>query len=123
MRTMQSQRGVTLIGFLIILVVAGFFAYLAMRLVPVYMEDFAVKRCMEELSQEPGIAQKSPEQIRDALFRKFYISYVTTAQAKDLKVVREGNKYTAEMKYEARGPLAYNVEYIASFDHVVRLDH
>lgn len=123
MRTIQSQRGVTLIGFLIILMVAGFFAYLAMRLVPVYMEDYSVGRCMQELSEEPGIGQKSPEQVRDALFRKFYISYVTTAKAKDLKVVREGNSYTAQMKYEARGPLAYNLEYVASFDHTVKLGH
>ena len=123
MRTIKSQRGVTLIGFLIILMVAGFFAYLAMRLVPVYLEDYSVKKCMQELSEEPGIAQKSPEQIRDALFRKFYISYVTTAKAKELKVVREGNNYTAQMKYESRGPLFYNVEYIASFDHTVKLGH
>ena len=121
MRTMHTQRGVTLLGFMIILIVAGFFAYLGMRLIPVYIEDYSVKKCMQELSEEPGIAQKSPEQVRDALFRKFYISYVTTAKAKDLKVTREGNVYNAQMKYEARGPLFYNIEYIASFDHSVKL--
>jgi len=123
MRTIKSQRGITLLGFLIILMLAAFFAYLGMRLVPVYLEDYSVKKCLQELTEEPGIGQKTPEQIKDALFRKFYISYVTTPKAKDLKVVREGNSYTAQMKYEARGPLFYNLEYIASFDHTVKLGH
>lgn len=122
MRTLRrKQQGVTLLGFLIILMVAGFFAYLAMRLVPVYIEDYSVQRSLEEVAREPGIATKTPEQIRDILQRKFYISYVETAKPKDAKITKEGNKYILQMKYESRGPLFYNVEFIASFDHSVTL--
>ena len=121
MRTIHTQRGVTLMGFLIILIVLGFFAYLGMRLIPVYIEDYSVKKCMEELAKEPGVATKTPEQIRDMLFRKFYISYVTTANTKDAKIIKEGNNMILQMKYESRGPLMYNIEYIASFDHQVTL--
>ena len=121
MRTMQSQRGVTLLGFVVILIVAGFFAYIAMRLIPVYIEDYSVLKCMQEVAEEPGVAQKTPEQIRESLSRKFYISYVQTAKPKDAKIAREGNNYTLQMKYENRGPLFYNLEYIATFDHVVKL--
>lgn len=121
MRTVRSQRGITLIGFMFVLMVAGFFAYLGMRLVPVYVEDYSVQRSLEELSHEPGLAAKTPEQIRDALQRKFYISYVETAKPKDAKITKEGNQYSLQMKYESRGPLFYNLEYVATFDHSVKL--
>jgi hypothetical protein len=121
MATRRGQRGITLIGFVFVLIVAGFFAYLGMRLVPVYIEDYSVKRSLEEVSKEPGIASKTPEQIRDILQRKFYISYVETAKPKDAKITKEGNNMILQMKYESRGPLFYNVEYIASFDHSVTL--
>jgi len=46
MRAATSQKGLTLIGFAIVLIVGGFFAYAAMKLVPVYTEYFGVVKSM-----------------------------------------------------------------------------
>lgn len=55
----HKVKGITLIGFVIVLVVAGFFAYTAMRLIPAYTEYFGVVKAMDQESKEPGAAQKS----------------------------------------------------------------
>jgi hypothetical protein len=121
MRRPNSQAGITLIGFLLILMVVGFFAFLGMRLFPVYMEYYGLRQAMKAVAAEPGIATKPPEQVKASLDRKLYISYVTNVKPSHMRVTRQGGNYLLNVRYEVRGPLLYNLEYIASFDHTETL--
>ncbi len=111
-------RGITLIGFVMVLIVVGFFGYVAMRLIPVYTEYFGVVKAMEQERAEPGAAAKSLDQVRRELSFKFSTQYVDEAnvppQAISLK--REGGASTMRVAYERRVPFMYNVELLVSFD-------
>ena len=48
--TRHAQQGMTLIGFLIVLAVAGFGAYVGMKLFPMYQEFYSVKSSLKGLS-------------------------------------------------------------------------
>ncbi|HET9485344.1 MAG TPA: DUF4845 domain-containing protein, partial [Xanthomonadales bacterium] len=111
----------TLIGFLIVLVIVSFFGFIIMKLFPVYSEYYAVRTSLRALQQEPGIAAKSPEEVRDLITRKWYISYVKTPTQKNVKITRRGGQYIVNVAYERRGNLLYNLDYIASFDKTVSL--
>ena len=53
--TMKSkQSGVTLIGFLFIIAIVGFFAFMAMKLVPSYIEYMGVVKALNQMSTEGG---------------------------------------------------------------------
>jgi len=117
----RGQRGSTLIGFIFVLIVAGFFAYLVMRLFPVYSEYFSLVRVMNETAAEANIGTKTPEQIKEMMDRRMYISYITSVTKKDIQVGRENGIYKMRVHYEVRGPLFYNLEYIATFDKAVPL--
>ena len=121
MRKNHSQSGITLIGFVLILMVVGFFAFLGMRLFPVYTEYYGVLQAMKAVAAEPGIATKTPEQVKDSLDRKLYISYVTSVKKNNVRVTRQGGDYQLNVRYEVRGPLVYNLEFIATFDHTETL--
>jgi hypothetical protein len=121
MRHAHPQAGITLIGFLLILMVLGFFAFLVMRLFPVYSEYYGVRQAMKAVAAEPGIASRTPEQVKEALDRRFNISYVTTPKRNNVRVTRQGGSYVLNVRYERRGPLLYNLEYIATFDHTETL--
>ena len=118
---LARQRGMTLLGFLMVLVIVAFFLFIGMKLFPVYSEYYGVRTSLKALQQEPGIASKTPDQVRALLDNKFYISYVTTPKAKDIKITRRGGEYIVQVKYERRGNLVYNLDYIASFDKTVSL--
>jgi Tfp pilus assembly major pilin PilA len=123
MKAHRYSRGITLVGFLILLCVAGFFAYCAMKLVPVYIEYFGVVKAMEQLKSEPGAGQKTLEQIRRDLSMKFDLQYVDEKdippQAIQLK--REATGPTLRIAYEKRVPFMYNIDLVASFDKSVNL--
>ncbi|HEY0180962.1 MAG TPA: DUF4845 domain-containing protein [Dokdonella sp.] len=123
---MNMQRkvgGITLIGFIIVLCVLGFFAYLAMRLVPMYVEYFGVVKAMEQLRSEPGSAQKSVEEIRRDLSLKFDTQYVDDADVPPsaIQVVRQGGASTLRIAYEKRVPFMYNLDLVGKFDKSVNL--
>ncbi len=56
----HAQDGMTLIGFLIVLAVAGLGAYIGMKLFPMYQEFYSVKSSLKGLSNESGIAGQTP---------------------------------------------------------------
>ncbi len=67
MKTMNTQRGMTLTSFLTVLIVVGFFLYIGMKLFPMYQEYYAVKTSMKALAREPGSAD--PVKAQEPLVR------------------------------------------------------
>jgi hypothetical protein len=120
----RKVKGITLIGFAVLLCVLGFFAYLAMRLVPMYVEYFGVLKSMELVRQEPGAAQKSLDEMRRDLNLKFTTQYVddtsVTPQAITLK--KEAGGATLRIAYEKRVPFMYNIDLVGKFDKSISLN-
>lgn len=120
MRNSQRQQGMTLLGFVIVLMVVAFFAFLVIRLFPVYSEYYAVTRALKALTVEPGLANSSIPKIRNSLDRKLYISYAKNFAAKDAKITRAPDGgYNVRAFYEVRGDLLYNIDFVATFDKSV----
>lgn len=111
----RTQSGMTLIGFVIVLAVAGVFIYMGMKLIPMYSEYFAVKEALKELSKEAGIAQKDPSSIKDLFFRRLYISYAENVKPENVKIARKDAGYTMSVDYEVRRPLIANIDVVGHF--------
>lgn len=120
MHNKTRQRGITLIGFIIVLALLGFFGVVAAKLFPMYSEFFAVKAAMRQIQNTPGAATMSPDQIWRSLDKIFYTSYVESVGRGDITVDRKGGNYL-RIAYEVRKPLFYNLEIVAMFDHSVEL--
>jgi len=123
MNMRHKVRGITLIGFVILLCVLGFFAYLAMRLIPMYTEYFGVVKSMEQLKQESGAANLSLIEIRSNLSLKFNTQYVdeNTVRPETITLKREGGAATLRIAYEKRVPFIYNIDLVGKFDKSVNL--
>lgn len=123
MNMQRNNRGITLIGFMILLCVAGFFAYIVMRLLPIYVEYFSVVKSMEMVKSEPGSAQKSVEEIRRDLSFKFNTQYVdeTSVPPQAIQLKREAGGATLRIAYERRVNFMYNIDLVAAFDKSVVL--
>lgn len=116
----KKQQGLTLIGFVMVLLVVGAFAFVGLKLFPVYTEYYSVVSDMKGVQSEPGVATMSPVEVRDKLFRRFYISYVSSVKAENVKITRN-NGYNLTVQYEVRRPLVYNLDFVAKFDKTVEL--
>lgn len=110
-----------MVGFLLTLSLLGFFAFITMRLFPVYTEFYSVKSDMEGLRNEPNARGLSPEQLRNLLFRRFQISYVESVKPTDVTFDRNRG-YNMNVVYEVRRPLMGNLDFVAKFSHTVNLE-
>ena len=112
----RTQGGMTLIGFVIVLGVIGFFAYIAMRLVPMYSEYYAVKQALKGLEAEPGIANRDPAKIQDLFFRRLYISYAENVKPANVEIERVESGWEMHVAYEVRKPLVGNLDVVGKFE-------
>lgn len=115
------MRGITFIGFLIVLAIVGFFAYIGMRIGPMYLEYYAIVRSMELVRQEPGSYNKSLAEIRSDLQIKFDIQYVEL-ESTAITISRDGGGTTLRVAYQKEVPFAYNISILGKFDHSISLN-
>lgn len=118
----RKQRGITLIGFIIVLVVAGFFAYMGMILGPTYSEYYGVVKAMKFVAAEANPDTADFETLRRGLDRQFNVGYVESVTGKDAKLIRDkttGN--TLSMTWEVRKPFIYNIDFVVKFSYSVPL--
>jgi len=117
----RGQQGLTLMSFVVVLLVLGCIAYLAMRVVPAYLEYFQVVKAMEGVAQEPGVETMDPTRMHSLLGRRFDIGYVETIQDKDVKIIRDTNGTRLSVDYDVRKPVVSNVDLIIHFEKTVNV--
>ena len=120
---MKKQTGITLIGFLFVLIIAGFFAYALMKLVPAYAEYMGVVKAMNAVAAEPDLATKSPEEIQRELSFKGSFQYVDdkTFSSDNIRIKNGPAGGTLQVKYDKDIPFLYNVDFLLHFDKTVPL--
>ena len=84
----RNQKGITLMSFVIVLVVVGFFALVAMKLFPIYSEHHNLKAVMKEFSAQPNASTLTQPQVMTELERRFNIAYVESVKKEHIKITR-----------------------------------
>jgi Tfp pilus assembly major pilin PilA len=121
--TMKSrQSGITLIGFLVVLVVVGFFGFMAMKLIPAYTEFMGVNKAMNDIASG-SLEGRSLDDVRRDLMKKMDFQYVddSTIKPKDITIKREGNAAHLSVAYDKRIPFMYNIDFLLHFEKSVAL--
>ena len=116
-----KQRGMTLIGFVIGLVVVCFFAYMGMVLGPAYNEYFSVKKAMDFVAANTTPQTNDIVAIQKMLGKQFNVGYVDNVPAEQAKLVRDKSGNSLVMDYEVRKGFVYNIEFAVKFHYQVKL--
>ena len=118
----SKQTGITLIGFLFVLAIVGFFGFMAMKLVPAYAEFMGVTKAMNQIATE-GMQGKSLEDVRRDLMNKMDFQYVggDTITPKNITIKRENNAALLNISYDKRIPFMYNIDFLLHFEKSVAL--
>ena len=119
----RKQEGWTLLGLLIVLGVIMFFAYIIMKLVPVYMDNEEVKHAMEV-----GIAQGNPTTMsRNVIIKNMYNQMVVddtdtlTDWKKAVTYKKTRDRIVFSIKYSRVVPLFNNISLLIDFNNVMEI--
>jgi hypothetical protein len=113
------QRGVTFLGWLILLTPTVVVGYAAVRLAPVYLNYMKVVRALNLVASD-GASNADPRAIRTTIDRHFEIDMVDYPTSKDIKVTRGANGgWDVEASYDDEAPLFANISLHVVFDKTV----
>jgi hypothetical protein len=116
----REQRGLSIIGFILVLSMAIFVSFIGMKIVPIYMEYYSVVSAMNGVASERGSANLSPFDIKVKVLNRLYVSYSANVKESHIKITR-ANGVNLRIVYEVRTPVMGNLDVIAKFDKSVRL--
>lgn len=104
---MGKQRGISLMGLIFWLAIGGFLAIMAAKLMPSYLEYFAVKKMMASMDQA-GDTKGTVRDIRAAFDRRNAIEDVKSVRGEDLEITKEGGETVITATWAVKVPLVYN---------------
>jgi exopolysaccharide biosynthesis protein len=107
----NAERGVSLSGLIVVLVVLGAIALVVIRTVPAYIEYHAIKNAIVKAKAEGGTVRE----IQTSFDKNAEINDVTAIKGHDLMITRDGSETQIAFEYEKRIPLAGNVSLLIDF--------
>ncbi|TCK17580.1 uncharacterized protein DUF4845 [Thiogranum longum] len=121
MRKWHHQRGMTAIGWLLVLGLIAFFTLITLRLVPIYLEYSKVVSVLESLANEPGIGAKPRSEIIKLVNKRFDINDVRKVSPKLVKLSKDKGITRISIDYERREHLMANLDVVASFSKEIEV--
>ena len=110
---MKSQRGVTLIGMLVVSMVIVIVAIAGLKIAPAYIEYFKVKKAVVSIAQANSKATVG--EVRTAFERRSAIDDLDVIGAKDLEITKEGGDIVVSFSYPKRISLFGNINVVIDF--------
>jgi hypothetical protein len=98
---LRKQRGLSLSGLILALVLLGIVAVVGMQVVPAVVEYQSIKRAVLDARNKGTTA---PE-IQDSFTKAALAGYITSITGKDLVIVKEDGMYVVSFSYEKKLPL------------------
>ena len=111
---MRKQQGLSLWNLIIGLSVLGFLGVMAAKLMPAYVEFFAVKKMFAAMEQG-GDLKGSVRDIRASYEKRNAIEDVKSVRGDDLEVSKEGGEAVVTANWSVKVPLVHNISACLDF--------
>ena len=121
MQSRKKQQGLTFLSWLVILVMVGTMVLVGIKITPVYLEHFAVKKTLQSMQSEPLISRKQIPEIRKMLFRRLDMNSIYDLTKDDVTITRSGGVTTITIKYEKRRSIVGNLSLVMDFEDKIEL--
>lgn len=115
----SRQAGITTLGFIILAVFIGLFAFAAIRLTPVYLNYMKVVGVVDGVFKEFDGQNPTRAVIRSSLSRRFDVESVSVIEYRDIKVTAVDGGFEVSAVYDHTSPFISNISFTVHFDKTV----
>lgn len=107
----NAERGVSLSGLVVVLVLLGVVAVVAMKTIPTYAEYRAARDAIVKAKQTGG----SVAEMQSSFDKNAGVNGIGAISGKDLVITKDGGETEISFAYEKRVPLAGNVSLVIDY--------
>ena len=111
----RKQGGMTMLGFLITLSVVILFLFCGMKIVPMYIEYYSVKKALASIANEQDTSSATKDKIRAMFARHITIDYVKIIKPEMLQIQTTDSGFNLVVDYERREELIANLDVVGRF--------
>lgn len=119
---MKSQRGMTMLSWLVVLGVAVFFLLIGIKMVPTYLENYSVKQVLASMEQDRNVRKMTPAEMKKNFIKRLKINGVYEFQKDWITIKKEKYGKSFSVNYEIRKPVAGNVAILMTFSDSALID-
>ena len=101
-RNLQQQRGIGFISLIFIFAVCAVVLLLGLKLVPVYLELFSVKKVMAAMAQGEEVKSGTVTDIRKSFDRRAVIDNIAALQGSDLEITKDAGETVVTAAWQHR---------------------
>ncbi|NEX20097.1 DUF4845 domain-containing protein [Thiorhodococcus mannitoliphagus] len=121
-RRHSAQRGMGMLGFIVIIALVAFFATIVLKVGPLYLDFWTLRTIMEEVKANPQQIEGGARGITAAIDKRLNVNSVYGRKGSDFKVKKvDGGLYRVTLDYEDRVHLFFNVDAVAAFKHEIEV--
>jgi len=122
MKSLQSQRGITMWGMLFVIAIFAFFVMLFVKLYPPHYQNYKVQTAIKNIAQQRDTFEKDRPEIKAALDRRFQVDDVDQVQLdKHLFIDKKPGSMTIRVEYEVTVPLFEGYAVLITFKNVAQV--
>ncbi|MBU0655526.1 MAG: DUF4845 domain-containing protein [Gammaproteobacteria bacterium] len=121
---MRKQKGATFLSWVAGAGLITFMFVTAVKLIPLYLEFYAVRSMVDDIAMEPDMAHASKQQIKGKINDYLNINglYTLSADAFSVEQVQgKKNVRALEVNYEVRKHWMANIEFLTTFKYSAEL--
>jgi hypothetical protein len=118
-RSVPRESGITAIGFMMLSVFVGLFAFAAIRLTPVYLNYMKVAGVLNGVFEEFDSQNPTRAAIRNSISRRFGVESVSEISYRDIEITADSGGFLVQAVYDHTSPFIGNVYFTVKFDKEV----
>lgn len=117
MNNSHNQAGLTLIGWMFLLLIAGFFVFTGLKLYPHYYEYFAVRSVVQHQATLPEIKTMTKPKLWLSMTKGFRLENIKSVKREDMYITynKKTKQKTVGVAYERRIHLYLNIDAVLVF--------
>ncbi|WP_373387768.1 DUF4845 domain-containing protein [Pseudomonas alcaligenes] len=122
MMVTHSQKGMSLLGWLMVLALVAFFASTAFKMLPHYMDYMAMEKMITEVEKDPSLEISTVNAFYEHMQKGMQVNNIRDINLKEAVTIKlEDRDFQVHLSYEKRESLIQNLDLVARFDKEFRV--
>ena len=122
MKFAQSQKGMSVLSWLMVLALVAFFASAAFKVIPHYLDYMSLEKIITSVETDEALEINTVGAFYVHVAKGMDVNSIRDLNLKDILEVKiENNEFHAHLQYERREPLIKNIDLVVNFDKEFRV--
>ncbi|CAA0100333.1 Uncharacterised protein [BD1-7 clade bacterium] len=119
---LSKQSGMTVIGFLIVVVIVASLATISVKMLPAYADYYMYRDLFDRVAETPNIRSMTNSQIEATIIKRMQTNQLKTLKMDDVFIGDDGGLLVLEFAYKVEKHIGGNVDVVMTFEYTKEIE-